>query len=70
MKRYELIQALESFDDETDIKVCHTDGQGLCDIVRVTYAPAFGDTPAFLCIAIPVEHVGAANVVMRADRVL
>ena len=53
MDRKELIEALESFSDETDIRVCQMNGTGLSDIVRVTYVPMTKERPAYLCLCIP-----------------
>lgn len=53
MTKQELIEALQGFMDETDIRVCPSSTNDVTDIDRVTYQPSKGETPAFLCLVIP-----------------
>lgn len=50
MQKHELIAALEGFMAETDIRICEDGTNDVREIRRVTYQPAKGEAPAFLCL--------------------
>lgn len=58
MTRIELLEAMESFMDETDIRVCRDGTNEVREIRRVTYQPSKGAAPAFLCLVTSRETGG------------
>lgn len=61
MQRHELLAALESFVDETDVQVCDASNLQVMNIRRVTYVPMNRDRPAFLCLIIDSTNSGSGG---------